>query len=177
MGITTKTGDKGRTSLLGGMRVSKDHVIIRTCAHLDDLCSFLGLAKSLLRQQALKKLLERIQKDLYVICAEVAAEKKLVKGLKQRINNAHIKRLERKIRDLEGRLKLKKSFTLPGKNFVSGLLDVARARTRSTEVNIVTLRKRKLLLNNHVLIYLNRLSDLLYLLSRACEKSRRNISL
>jgi len=155
------------TSLLGGRRVRKDHIIVRTCGQLDELCSFLGLAKSLISERGGKKLLESIQKDLYVICSEVACEKRLSGKLKQRIGRSHIKRLEDRIYDLESRFKIRKCFTLPGENSVSALLDVARARCRSAEINIVTLKKKKLLHNGLIPVYLNRLSDLLYLLSRS----------
>lgn len=170
--ITTKTGDKGMTSLLGGGRVRKDHIIVRTCAQLDELCSFLGLAKSLMSERACKKLLESIQKDLYVICSEVACQKRFAAKLKKRIEKNHIKRLEDRICDLESRLKVKRCFTLPGENSVSALLDVARARCRSAEINIVTLKNKRLLNNNHILIYVNRLSDLLYLMSRISVTAR-----
>ncbi|MFH0826699.1 MAG: cob(I)yrinic acid a,c-diamide adenosyltransferase [Candidatus Omnitrophota bacterium] len=172
--ITTKTGDKGMTSLLGGRRVRKDHIIVRTCAQLDELCSFLGLAKSLLSEKACKKLLESIQKDLYVICSEVACQKNFARKLKRRIGRDHIKRLEDRICDLESRLKIKKCFTLPGENSVSALLDVARTECRSAEISIVILKNREFLHNGFIPIYVNRLSDLLYLLSRSLgDKSPR----
>lgn len=155
------------TSLLGGRRVRKDHIIVRTCGQLDELCSFLGLAKSLMSEKGGKKLLESIQKDLYVICSEVACQKDFARKLKKRIGRSHIKRLEDKIYDLESRLKVKKCFSLPGENSASALLDVARAKCRSAEINIVTLKNKKFLHNSFIPIYLNRLSDLLYLLSRA----------
>jgi cob(I)alamin adenosyltransferase len=170
--ITTKSGDKGMTSLLGGARIRKDHIIVKTCAELDMLCSFLGLAKSLSEEGRCKKLLESLQKDLYTICAEVACEKRLAEKLKKRIDKTHIKKLEDRICNLESRFKIKKCFTLPGESSVSALLDVARAACRSAEINIVTLKNKKLLHNNHIPVYVNRLSDLLYLLSRASGTSR-----
>jgi cob(I)alamin adenosyltransferase len=169
MGITTKTGDKGMTSLLGGARIRKDHITVKAFSELDELCSILGLAKSLIKKRVSRKLLESVQKDLSVVCCEVAARKISLKKLKKRIDSSHIKKLEDKIHDLESKIELKSCFSLPGENPVSGLLDVARAITRKAEIHIVTLKNKNLLKNHCILIYLNRLSDLLYLLSRSFE--------
>jgi len=177
MSITTKKGDKGMTSLLGGLRVRKDHIIVRTCAELDELCSFLGLTRSLMREKAIKGLLESIQKDLSVICSEIATQAKFLNRLKKRIDIIYIRKLEDKIRALEGRVKLKGCFSLLGNNPISSLLDVSRAITRRVEINTVTLKNKNLLKNHHILIYLNRLSDLLYLLSRAYEKGHLKVRL
>jgi cob(I)alamin adenosyltransferase len=171
MGITTKTGDRGKTSLLNGKRVSKDHAAIKACAQLDELCSFLGLARCHIRRADRKKLLEGLQKDLYLICAEVSAQKQAVGKLKRRIDGVYVKRLEDAIGDLEKGFRLKKCFILSGKNLASAVLDVARARCRSAEISIVTLKTKKWLPNAFIPIYLNRLSDLLFLLSRASTRS------
>ena len=172
MPIATKTGDRGMTSLLGGRRIRKDHIIVRTCAQLDELCSFLGLVKSFIRQKKGRELLTSIQKDLYVICSEVACEKKVAGKLKKRIDKSHVRKLEDRIGDWEGRLKIKRCFAVAGEDAVSALLDVCRARCRSAEIHIVSLRNKKLLHNGFIPAYVNRLSDLLYLLSRAaCTKS------
>ncbi len=170
MGITTKTGDRGKTSLLGGRRVPKDHVVIKACSHLDELSSFLGLVRCLVRNSACKKLLESIQKDLYIICSEASAGQTAVKKLTQRIDGPRIKKLEDRILELESRPGVNKCFTLAGEDLASGFLDVARARCRSAEILIVTLKNRKLLPKGSILIYLNRLSDLLYLMSRSRRK-------
>jgi len=163
------------TSLLGGRRVSKDHAIVKACAQLDELCSFLGLAKCHFKGGECRRLLESLQKDLYVICAEVSAGKNGTVKLKKKIDGNRIKKLEEKICDLEKGLKLKKCFTLAGKNLASSLLDVARARARSAEIAIVTLKNKKHLHNGFIPIYVNRLSDLLFLLSRSSAKPGRKV--
>ncbi|MFH1458177.1 MAG: ATP:cob(I)alamin adenosyltransferase [Candidatus Omnitrophota bacterium] len=173
--ITTKTGDKGMTSLLGGGRIKKDHVIVRACAELDTLCSFLALARTLSKEVGCKKLLESIQKDVGLICSEIAASKRFAKKLKIRIGPDSVKRLEDKIGDLERKVKLKACFSLLNENLISNILDLSRTMARKAEIHLVTLKRKRLLINDYVLIYLNRLSDLLYLLSRSSDKFRRKV--
>lgn len=178
MGITTKKGDKGLTQLCGGRKIRKDDIRVDACGTLDELCSFLGLAKSLIKNTNTKKLLESIQKDLFIICTEVATGLEFISKLKKRIDNNYVKRLEENINRLETKIKLKeRCFLLPGENFISGVLDVARAIARNAERKIVTLKNKKILKNPRILIYLNRLSDLLYLLARAHEKRHRKLKL
>ncbi len=170
MSITTKVGDKGKTSLLGGKMVDKDHVIIEACGTLDELCSFLGMAKSFLKNKQAKNIIESIQKDLFIVGAEVSCRANFAGRLKKRINSAYAARLGKIVNGLEKKNKLRSSFCLPGKNSLSGILDVARVIARRSERRVVTLSKKGTLKNPHILVYLNRLSDLLYLLARACEK-------
>jgi ATP:cob(I)alamin adenosyltransferase len=176
--ITTKKGDKGLTQLACGRKVGKDDIRIDACGTLDELCSFLGLAKSLIKNRSTKKLLEDIQKDLFVLGAEIATQAKFLNRLKERIDNNYVKRLEDNIKHLERELKLKECcFLLPGENFISGTLDVARTIARRAERKIVTLKNKKILKNPQILIYLNRLSNLLYLLARVCEKKHHRLKL
>ena len=81
MAVTTKTGDKGRTSLLFGGRVSKDHIRIEFYGPLDELCSYLGLAKAQLRKKKERDVLESVQRDLFVIGAELATKTQYLKKL------------------------------------------------------------------------------------------------
>jgi len=178
MSITTKTGDKGMTSLFWGERLSKDHIRIDTCGTLDELCSFIGLAKSIIRNRATKEILETIQKDLFVIGAEIATQAKFINRLENRIDNSYVKRLEDNISDLERKLKLKECcFLLPGENFISAVFDVARTVARRAERMVVSLKNKNRLKNQYILVYLNRLSDLLYLLARSHEKTYNKLKL
>lgn len=173
MSIITKKGDKGITSLCYGVKASKDNPSIEACGVLDELCSFLGLSKNLIKEQNNKKLIESIQKDLFVIGAEFATKFQHINKLKKRIDKSYIERLEKFIWDLEKKNKLKtRSFCLPGENLASSVLDISRAIARRAERLSVTLRKKKILLNGDILIYLNRLSDLLYLLARLYGKNQ-----
>lgn len=176
MSITTKKGDKGLTQLCGVKKIRKDDIRVDVCGTLDELCSFLGLAKSLIKNRNTKRLLEGIQKDLFVIGAEIATQAKFLNRLEDRIGNNYVKRLEDNINSLERRLKLKECcFLLPGENVISGTFDVARTICRRAERGIAALKNKKILKNPQILIYLNRLSDLLYLLARACEKHHHKL--
>ena len=171
MGITTKKGDKGKTSLLGRKSVDKDNLRIEICGCLDELSSFLGLSKSLIRSKKIKSAVSTIQKDLIVIAAEIVSELKFLGRLKRRINKNRVIFLEDEIAILEKKNILKtKGFHLAGDNPVSSSFDISRAFCRTLERKVVTFKKRKKLKNAQILVYLNRLSDLLYLLARSYDK-------
>ena len=89
---------------------------------------------------------------------------------KKRISKVHIASLEKAIEDFESKIDKKSCFCLSGDNFCSSALDVARTITRRSERRVTTLKRKKSLKNNQILVYLNRLSDLLYVLARFCEK-------
>ncbi|MFA5039139.1 MAG: cob(I)yrinic acid a,c-diamide adenosyltransferase [Candidatus Omnitrophota bacterium] len=169
MSIVTKKGDGGKTSLFFGGIVPKDHPRVELCGTLDELSSFLGISKSLIKDPGIKECLEAVQKDLLVIGAEVATAVKFVKILKKRIDEKNTKRLEDCICGLEAGRKRTFCFSVPGKTLVASCLDVARTIARRAERRAVSLAKRKLLKNREILAYLNRLSDLLYLLARKSE--------
>ena len=167
MGITTKIGDKGTTSLLFGGCDSKDSLRIESCGALDELCSFLGLAKSLIKDKKAKRLIEDIQKDMFVLGAEIATEKPFVYKLNRKIGNNDVKRLESAITELENKYASRKQyFTLPGENTISAVLDITRAIARKAERRAVALKNKKILKNLEIIIYLNRLGDLLFVLAR-----------
>lgn len=162
------------TSLYKGRSVSKDHLRIEVCGTLDELCSYLGLARCQSKNNKLKKIIESIQKDLFVIGTEVASEPRFIKNIKERIDKPDIARLENHIKNLERKKIVKKPcFHLPGKNMMSSILDISRAITRRAERGAVKLSRKKFIKNDFVLIYLNRLSDLLYLLARKAGKNRK----
>ncbi|MBU4377370.1 MAG: cob(I)yrinic acid a,c-diamide adenosyltransferase [Candidatus Omnitrophica bacterium] len=174
MSITTKTGDKGVTSLLFGGLDKKDSPRMECCGALDELCSFLGLAKSVAKDKFAKALLEKVQNDLFVACSEVATKKSFIHKLNKRLGNNEIAYLESLIKALEKKYISKRcSFILPGENTFSAMLDVARAAARKAERKVVALKREKILKNPFAIVYLNRLSDLLFLMARSYEKPKR----
>jgi len=178
MSITTKKGDKGITSLYSGEKVSKDDLRVETYGTLDELCSFLGLSKSLIKERKLKKLIQSIQQDLFVMGAELATKPTFFSKLKKRIGKGYVDRLEKIISGLEKKKTFEECcFYLPGENLNSSVLDIARTVTRRAERLVVTLKRKGILLNDFILIYLNRLSDLLYLLARGYGKNHRKLKL
>lgn len=173
MGITTKTGDDGRTSLYCGNRVAKDDARIEACGALDEVVSFLGLAKSASKDKKTKSIMYSVQKELFILGAEVAGSKSSAGKLKKKIGKDSICVLEKEIDELENaRLVKVRSFCIPGENTSSSALDIARAVTRRAERRSVTLLKKGMIKNRNIVVYLNRLSDLLYLLARLNERKK-----
>jgi cob(I)alamin adenosyltransferase len=176
MSIVTRTGDRGKTSLLWGARVNKDDICVEAYGILDEVCSFLGLSKSLIKDKAIKETLGSIQRDLSIIGAEIAAEPEYIGKLERRIGNKDVNRLEKIIKELESRNKFEeRCFYLPGETSASAALDIARTVTRRAERKAVSLERKGLLKNAEILVYLNRLSDLLYLFARISEKKPRRL--
>ncbi len=170
MRITTKGGDRGSTSLLCGKRVSKDNAFIEIYGTLDELNSFLGLAKSLSDNRRLRGVIDKIQKELFMVGADITggASGRRVHG---RITRREIESLDSLIEKFGRRLLSKgRSFVIPGKNTLSAIFDVARAITRRAERRVVALKRKRRLRNKVVIVYLNRLSDLLFLIARYSEK-------
>ena len=171
MSIVTKTGDSGRTSLRGGIMVEKDDVRIEACGALDEVASFLGMAKSCAKDGRTKRIANCVQKELIVLSSEIASTPVAADSLKKRIGKASITSIEEEIACLEGKCNIKlKSFCIQGDNAVSSALDIARSITRRAERRCVTMAKKNMLDNRDIIVYLNRLSDLLYLLARFNEK-------
>lgn len=174
MGIVTKAGDRGATSLYCGSRVSKDDIRVEICGALDEVSSFLGMAKNASKDKGTKRIVHSVQKELIILAAEVATSSAGSGKIKKRVDKSSIRVIEREIGRLEGkRIARLKSFCIPGKSAVSSVLDVARAITRRAERRSVTLSKKGMIKNPDIVVYLNRLSDLLYLLARANENKRR----
>lgn len=173
MGIATKTGDKGKTSLYCGKRVDKDDIRVEICGAIDEVSSFLGMAKNASKDKNTKKVVHSVQKDLILLGAEVATSAAGSYKIKKKIGAGSICILEREIDCLEGKCNIKiRSFCIPGAGAASSALDVARTVTRRAERRSVTLQKKGMIKNPNIVIYLNRLSDLLYLLARANEKKK-----
>lgn len=165
--IVTKKGDKGYTYISFGNRLSKDDLTIEELGTMDELVSFLGMAKSLVKDKEGKSILERIQKDLFIVENQIlGVDSKKLKPVSRRI-----RLLENTIKELEKKFKFK-NFVLPGDNLVSSTLHVARAVARRLERRAAILKNKKDFNSAHITIYLNRLSDLLFLL--ACKYSAKN---
>lgn len=169
MRISTKTGDCGTTSLLYGKRVKKDCLRMEACGALDELNSFLGLCKNLLKDKKWKDMLVNIQQDVFTIGSEAACRRSDAVKLKNRIGNKEVKDIEAYIERFERRWK-RRGFVLPGSNTLSAHFDIARTIARRAERRMVALSDRRQAGNRYALIYLNRLSDLLFLLARCCGK-------
>jgi len=162
MRITTKFGDKGKTRTCEGRIVAKCDPRIKVQSALDELVSVLGLAKTKIKNPVVKKNIRLIQKDLFRIAASISAGEK--KSDASEIKDSDIKALERLGDRIESRMRLPKTFIVPGVNERSAVLHIARAVARRTECCLSEL-SAKLKVNACIPAYLNRLSDLLFVLA------------
>lgn len=164
MKIYTRTGDKGETSLLGGMRVPKNHARVEAYGTLDELGSFIGVSLVFLEEKKhlrLKKELTKVQKDLIEINSALASPNlSTVAVLDKRIVE-----FEKIIDDLTEKMPPLKSFILPGGTKESAFLHLSRALARRAERRTVSLHEAEGV-DDNILAYLNRLSDLLFTMAR-----------
>lgn len=172
--IVTRKGDKGYTYVYSGDKLSKDDLRLEVTGTMDELCSFLGMAKSLIEDKSGRNILEKIQRDLFSLGTQISGLNS--KKLKRKIASGDIGCLEDEIESLEKRFPLK-NFVLPGDNLISSTLHVARTVARRLERRIVTLRNKEKFKDKDILIYLNRLSDLVFLLAcRYSSKKKRQLN-
>ena len=176
MKIYTKTGDKGLTGLIGGKRIPKSDIRIIAYGSVDELNSYIGLSISLLSKHTLSSsssfsdiivTLSRIQNELFVIGSDLADPDLSKSSL--RVQSKMITVLENDIDNYEKELSPITYFILPGGSIESSNLHIARSIARRTETNVAKLFLEDTI-NNLVLVYLNRLSDLLFVLSRTINK-------
>jgi cob(I)alamin adenosyltransferase len=166
MKIYTRTGDTGETLLPGGRRVSKASLIIDAVGNLDELNSFIGYVVSHSNYPSVNKTLTLIQNTLFEVGAEIAVDPKNKNQSKKfKLRASKINFLEKKIDDLDSKLPPLKYFILPGGSQVSASFHLARAISRRAERSVVLLAEVSNI-NPNVIKYLNRLSDLLFVLAR-----------
>jgi cob(I)alamin adenosyltransferase len=167
--IYTKTGDSGETSLFDNTRVSKAHDRVDAYGEVDEVNACLGAARAHLTEADLTAELARIQQDLFALGAELADP---AKRIAERVAKAHIRtedaeRLEATIDRLEGELPALRRFILPGGSPGGALLHLARTVCRRAERRVVGLGPGAV--DPLIVIYLNRLSDLLFVMARAAN--------
>ncbi len=165
MKIYTKTGDKGKTSLLGGSRVSKAHRRIDAYGNVDELNSWIGLLRDQEANSTRHLLLIEIQDRLFTIGSHLANEGGERKFSIPEIQYSDVERLENSIDEMNKILPEMKSFILPGGNPVVSYTHVTRTVCRRAERGVVTLNELEPV-EEVIVIYLNRLSDYLFVLSR-----------
>ena len=172
MKIYTRTGDEGDTALFGGGRVDKDHPRVEAYGDVDELNAALGLARSIEMMPRIDEVLVPVQRDLFAIGALLATpdhEKMREQLAKARIDEQRIEELERSIDACEQELEPLRSFIIPGGTPKAAALHVARTVCRRAERRVVSLA-HDVELPALVIIYLNRLSDLLFMLARVANR-------
>jgi cob(I)alamin adenosyltransferase len=170
--ISTFTGDGGETGLLGGERVPKDHPRIECLGALDELNAFLGDARAAAKTGRTVELLLDVQKELFVLAGIIAAPDAASHAPTETSAAGPApdeKQIGAWVRELEEILPIR-SFVIPGSNPVSAKLDIARTVCRRAERRLVTLNRLEGV-PAYICRYLNRLSDLLFMLARFEEKA------
>src|SRR2546427_5337358 len=176
--IYTKTGDKGTTALGDGRRVAKDAPRIEAYGTVDELNAVLGLVLLFVADAEGTALLKSIQNDLFDLGADLCVPERPKRGRAAqarkplRVNEAHVRPLEQAIDRFNAALQPLRSFVLPGGTAASAWLHLARTVCRRAERRVVLLG-RKETINAQTIIYLNRLSDLLFVMARRANESGR----
>jgi cob(I)alamin adenosyltransferase len=167
--IYTKTGDDGTTGLLYGGRVPKDDLVTEAYGTTDEAVAVLGLARALGDDEDVRSELLTLQRELFVVGADLATNPeeraKLEPGMSL-VTEEMVSRLEQRIDELVAERPLPQVFIVPGANPASAATDVARAVVRRAERAVVALEHAEREVNPEVRRYLNRLSDLLFVLAR-----------
>ena len=174
MKIYTKTGDKGETGLFDGTRVPKDATRVDAYGSVDELNAVLGGAVAFLEDAEIADILRQIQRDLFAVGARLADPRlgREGKSDKDRFGADRVTRLEEIIDRFEAELPPLRRFILPGGSRAGALLHLARTVCRRAERRIVTLA-REIEIQPVVITYMNRLSDLLFVLARAANHRAR----
>ena len=173
MSIATKTGDDGTTGLMYGRRVPKNHPRVEACGTLDELNSALGLARATATDKFISDNLFWIQKHLVTVMGEVGV---LAEDLPRYVQAGHAlvkpeltAKLDAVVKAIEAQNISFKGWATPGATHNSAALDLARSICRRAERRVFDLQAAGELNNTEILIYLNRLSDLLWLFARWVE--------
>lgn len=166
MSVYTKTGDKGQTSLFDNKRVDKDDLRVESYGTIDELNSWLGLSKNFVEDSEIVNLIHQIQRRLFDIGAELATEDESKRPVM--IEEEEVTFLEKEIDKYLEKIKKPDHFIIPGAGKTSAILHVARTVCRRAERRIISLSK-KANINPHLIRYVNRLSDLIYVLARYTE--------
>ncbi|HET6245997.1 MAG: cob(I)yrinic acid a,c-diamide adenosyltransferase [Bacteroidetes bacterium] len=165
MKIYTKTGDKGQTSLLGGTRVPKYHLRIEAYGTIDELNSFIGLIRDQQIDEHSKQMLIEIQDRLFTIGSSLASDPEKSKMKIPDLKEQDISLLETEMDKMNDLLPEMRSFVLPGGHSIVSFCHISRCVCRRAERNVIHLSEESFVAEM-VIIYLNRLSDYLFVLSR-----------
>jgi cob(I)alamin adenosyltransferase len=170
--VTTRTGDDGYTSLLGRERVPKWHPRPDTYGTLDEATSALGLARALSAHMAVRDEILTLQRELYFLMAELATGPDEYERSPFKMTADHVLELERRTDVLKERVAIGREFIIPGEAAAGAALDLARTIVRRGERLVARLLNDGEIGNREVLRYLNRLSDLIFVLARYEESLR-----
>jgi cob(I)alamin adenosyltransferase len=173
MSIATKTGDGGSTGLMYNRRVSQCHPRVDAYGAVDELNAALGLARASAPGPAQNARLEAIQKDLVLLMGELATQPedlpRYAKDGYSVVTGELTAKLDHLVREIEAQKISFRGWATPGANLAAATLDVARTACRRAERRVCALQEAGQLHNGEVIVYLNRLSDALWLMARQAE--------
>ena len=167
--VTTGTGDTGYTGLIGEQRVPKYDPRPDTFGTVDEATSALGLARAMAQDSKIKKIIYDIQNELYLLMAELATPPENYEKLGFRMTSEHVHRLEQVEESLKQEVEIPNKFIVPGDTPDGAALDLARTIIRRAERMAVKLLHDGIIENGEVVRYLNRLSDLVFIVARYIE--------
>ncbi len=168
--VSTKLGDGGYTSLWGSQRVAKYHPRPESYGTLDEASSALGLARATATQPRVKEIVYDLQQDLYVMMAELATPPADYEKSRYKIDAAHVEKLDALLQELRDQTEIPRRFITPGDSLSGAALDLARTVIRRSERIIARLLHEGEIPNTEILRYLNRLSDVVWVLGRYEEE-------
>ncbi len=161
MSVTTGSGDKGKTSLWTGERVPKNSVRVESYGSVDELNSFIGEAKHHVKSIQVGNILHDVQRDLFKVAGQLASRDD---QYVEPVTEEDVERITALIKKLEAEINLK-GFVIPGSTIQSAKLDICRTIARRAERRVLALKEKEQV-PDQVHIYLNRVSDLLFILAR-----------
>ena len=165
--IYTKTGDLGKTSLIGGTKIPKSHIRIEAYGTIDELNSFIGLTADHINDQQIKDSLKNIQDRLFTIGSSLACDPDKEPLMKiPDLNETDVLALENEIDKMNGELPLMRWFIIPGGHIAVSTIHITRCVCRRAERLSVNMQEHKLFVEPLIIKYLNRLSDYLFVLAR-----------
>src|SRR5437762_7267866 len=167
--ITTGTGDAGYTGLLGSERVAKYDPRPDTFGTVDEATSALGMARAAAQDPKVKEIIYRIQQELYLLMGELATPPENYEKMGLRMTVEHVQRLEQVEEQLKREVEIPNKFIIPGDTPDGAALDLDRTIIRRAERMAVKLLHDDVIQNGEVVRYLNRLSDLIFILARYVE--------
>ena len=167
--VTTGTGDTGYTGLLGEQRVPNNDPRPDTFGTVDEATSALGLARALANDPKVKQIIYQIQQELYLLMGELATTPENYEKMGLHMSIEHVQRLEQVEEQLKREVEIPNKFIIPGDTSVGATLDLARTIIRRAERMVVKLLHDGVIQNGEVVRYLNRLSDLIFILARYVE--------
>ncbi len=170
MSISTKRGDDGQTSLIGGRRVSKGDLRVEAYGTIDELISAMGFARSICENAEMRERTKEIQRELFVVSSSVATSPERKKKETAPVTTENVEALTRDVNRIEELEGLLDDWALPGEHPGAAAFDIARTTCRRAEREVVRLMESGEEVDSKVVAYLNRLSDLLWLFGRQLEK-------